>query len=158
MGTFRLTLGIDAPAAHVFTFVADPRNMPRWYDAVQRVVEVAPETPSRSAIYEITRALPGGPVENVVDVTESAKDLTVTFESLRGPTPFCYRYRVEPDGVRCLLTLEANISSEGLPGALARLDAIATRAFKAGMQHNLTALKKLVESDAPKVHMRGDLR
>src|SRR6266545_78914 len=34
MGTFRLTIDINRPAADVFAFVAEPRNMPLWSDAV----------------------------------------------------------------------------------------------------------------------------
>jgi uncharacterized protein YndB with AHSA1/START domain len=148
MGTFRVTIDINRPAADVFAFVAEPRNMPRWYEAVERVVEVTPRTPRQAASYEITRSLPGGRTDNIVDVTESTLNLTVTFESRDGPTPFRYRYAIEPNGEGSLLTLDADISSAGLPGPLAHLDAVATRAFKQGMRHNLEGLKHLVESTA----------
>src|SRR6478752_6337598 len=137
MGTFRVRIDINRPATDVFAFVAEARNMPRWYDAVERVAEVTPATPTRAAGYRITRSLPGGRADNIVEVTESTPSLTVTFESREGPTPFRYRYAVEPNGSGCRLTLDADISSAGLPGSLARLDRVAIRAFKQGMQHNL---------------------
>jgi uncharacterized protein YndB with AHSA1/START domain len=148
MGTFRVTVAINGPATKVFAFVAEPRNMPRWYEAVERVAEVTAATRTQAARYHITRSLPGGQAENIVEVSESTPNLTVTFESREGPTPFRYRYAVEPNGHGSRLTLDADISRAGLPGALAHLDAVATRAFKQGMHHNLEELKQLVESSA----------
>ncbi len=49
MGTFRVTMEINRPATDVFAFVAEPRNMPRWYEAVERVAEVTPRTPTQAA-------------------------------------------------------------------------------------------------------------
>jgi hypothetical protein len=69
----------------------------------------------------------------------------VTFESREGPTPFRSCYTIEPDGEGSLLTLDADISSAGLPGPLAHLDAIATRAFEHGMRQNLEGLRHLLE-------------
>ena len=80
---------------------------------------------------------------------EREPNFTATFESREGPTPFRYHYAVEPDGDGSRLTLDADISSAGLPGPLAHLDAVATRAFKQGMQHNLDGLKHLVEFECP---------
>ncbi len=148
MGTFRVTININRPTTDVFAFVAEPRNMPRWYEAVERVAEVTARTPTQAASYQITRSLPGGRADNIVEVSESTPNLTVTFESREGPTPFRYRYAIEPNGDGSLRTLDADISSAGLPGPLAYLDAVATRAFKQGMRHNLEGLKHLVESNA----------
>lgn len=147
MGSFRLTVEIQRPATDVYAFVAEPRNMPRWYDAVERVTKLTPASPSEAASYRITRSLPGGRVDNVVEV-EATEDLAVNYESREGPTPFRYRYTIDADGTGTRLTLNADISSTGLPGPLARLDGVATRAFKRGMQHNLERLKHLVESNA----------
>ena len=88
--------------------------------------------------------MPGGRADNIVEVTESTPNLTVTFESREGPTPFRYRYAIEPNGDGSRLTLDADISSAGLPGPLAHLDGVATRAFKQGMRHNLEGLKVLL--------------
>jgi Polyketide cyclase / dehydrase and lipid transport len=84
----------------------------------------------------------------IVEVTESTANLTVTFASREGPTPFCYRYAIEPNADGSRLTLDADISSAGLPEPLAHLDAVATRAFKQGMRRNLEELKHLVEQEA----------
>jgi uncharacterized protein YndB with AHSA1/START domain len=145
MGTFHLTVRINRPATEVYAFVAEPRNMPRWYEAVDRVTELTPASASEPATYRITRSLPGGQVDNIVGV-ESTKDLAVSYESRDGSTPFRYRSTIDSDGTGTTVTLDADISSAGLPEPLAGLDALATRAFKRGMQHNLEHLKHLVES------------
>jgi uncharacterized protein YndB with AHSA1/START domain len=146
MGTFRLTIEINRPTADVFAFVAEPRTMPLWYEAVDEVDEMTAKTSTQGGKYRVTRSLPGGRAENIVDVTESTTRRAVTFESREGPTPFVYRYAVDPDGEGSLLTLDAEISSTGPGGPLAHLDGIATRAFKQGMRQNLEGLKQLVES------------
>jgi uncharacterized protein YndB with AHSA1/START domain len=148
MGTFHLTVEINRRAADVYAFVAEPRNMPRWYGAVEQVAPVAPKTRAHAARVRITRSLPGGRADNIVEVTESTRNLTVTFESCEGPTPFRYRYAIEPAGAGSILTLDATISGAGLPLPLAHVDGIATRAFKRGMQQNLEGLKHLVELGA----------
>jgi uncharacterized protein YndB with AHSA1/START domain len=147
MGTFTLRIDINRPTADVFAFVAEPRNMPRWYEAVEHVAEITPKTAMHPASYQITRSLPGGRADNIVEVNESRPDLTVTFKSREGPTPFHYRYAVEPTRDGSLLTLDAEISGAGLPGPLAHVDAITTRAFKQGMRHNLEGLKHFIEEN-----------
>ena len=114
MGTFRVTMEINRPAIDVFAFVAEPRTMPLWYEAVERVAEVTPRTLTQAARYRITRSLPAGRVDNIVEVTESTANLTVTFETREGPTPFRYRYAAETNGGGSRLTLDADISSAGL--------------------------------------------
>ena len=49
MGTFHLTIDVNRPTADVFAFVAEPRNMPLWYEAVEHVDEMTPKTPSHAA-------------------------------------------------------------------------------------------------------------
>jgi Polyketide cyclase / dehydrase and lipid transport len=141
VGTFRVTVVIDRPPAEVFAVVAEPRTMPRWYEAVERVVQV------NATSYQVTRSLPGGRVDNLVDVAVSDSKDTVTLESRRGPTPFRYRFTMEPEGVGTVLTLDGEISSAGLPGPLEHLDLIATAAFKKGMRQNLEHLRGIVESN-----------
>jgi polyketide cyclase/dehydrase/lipid transport protein len=148
MGTFQLKICINRPAADVFAVVADPRNMPRWYDAVERVVELAPGTSPDTARFRVTRSLAGSSADNIVDVTAASSNRTVLLESRSGPTPFRYRYTIEPQGTGSLLTLDAQISGSGLPVPLRSVDAVTTRAFKHGMRQNLDVLKHLVESNA----------
>jgi uncharacterized protein YndB with AHSA1/START domain len=142
--TFQLRLDIAAPPASVFEFLADFTTMARWYSAVQRVdrIDGAGGLGTR---YEVHRQLPGGPARNEVEITAYETGREVTFTSLRGPTPFVYRYLVEPDGDATQLTLEGTISGAGLTGPAALLGPLAEGIFKRGMRDNLGALKEILE-------------
>ncbi|MEU8122531.1 SRPBCC family protein [Spirillospora sp. NPDC049024] len=141
--SFQIAVDIGRPPAEVFAFLADFRNMPRWYDAVERVT-TRPDGPG----FRMVRSLPGGPARNDVETTAYRPNEEVTFTSVNGPTPFRYRYRVEPvpDGAR--LTLDGEISGDGLPGPAARLGGFAERLFRQGMMRNLQALKQILERPA----------
>jgi hypothetical protein len=142
--TFQLTIDIIAPPARVFEFVADFTTMPRWYSAVQRVQRVE-GTGGLGTRYEVYRDLPGGPALNDVAITSYSCDEEVTFTSVSGPTPFTYRYRVQPARDATRLILEGTISASGLPGPAALLGPLAEGLFKRGMRDNLGALARILE-------------
>jgi uncharacterized protein YndB with AHSA1/START domain len=142
--TFELTVDIAAPAPRVFAFVADFTTMPRWYSAVRRVerVDGAGGVGTR---YEVHRDLPGGAALNEVAITSLVDGQEVTFTSLSGPTPFTYRYRVEPRGDATRLVLEGTISGAGLPGPAGLLGPLAEKLFKRGMRDNIGTLAAILE-------------
>jgi uncharacterized protein YndB with AHSA1/START domain len=142
--TFQLTLDVAAPPAAVFDFVADFTTMPTWYAAVERVDRID-GTGGIGTRYEVHRHLPGGPARNEVEITAYEAGRDVTFTSLSGPTPFVYRYLVEPSGDATRLTLEGTISGAGLPGPSALVGPFAERLFKRGMRDNLEVLKEILE-------------
>jgi uncharacterized protein YndB with AHSA1/START domain len=142
--TFVLSLDIVAPPARVFEFVADFTTMPRWYSAVRRVL-VVEGTGDLGTRYEVHRDLPGGAAVNDVAITSYSNGEEVTFTSLSGPTPFVYRYRVQPVREGTRLTLEGTISASGLSGPAALLGPLAERLFKRGMRDNLGTLKRILE-------------
>lgn len=142
--TFQLRLDIAAAPATVFDFVADFTTMPEWYSAVHRVDRID-GTSGLKTRYEVHRQLPGGSARNEVEITGYQSGREVTFTSMSGPTPFVYRYLVEPDGVATRLTLEGTISGAGLTGPAALLGPLAEGLFKRGMRDNLGALKGILE-------------
>jgi uncharacterized protein YndB with AHSA1/START domain len=142
--TFVLSLDIVAPPARVFEFVADFTTMPRWYSAVRRVL-VVEGTGDLGTRYEVHRDLPGGAAVNDVAITSYSNGEEVTFTSLSGPTPFVYRYLVQPVREATRLTLEGTISASGLSGPAALLGPLAERLFKRGMRDNLGTLKRILE-------------
>src|SRR6187397_2278429 len=107
MGTFRLAVDITSPPSEVFTFIAEPRNMPQWYEAVDHVTQTTAGPHGIGSMYDVTRSLPGGQVHNDVEITEHNPNRLVTLESRAGPTPFRYRYELQPNGQGTHLTLEA---------------------------------------------------
>jgi uncharacterized protein YndB with AHSA1/START domain len=146
MGTFRLTVDIRRPPADVFAFVAEPRNMPLWYEAVDGVTQTMEGPNGIGARYDVIRSLPSGHAHNDVEVTEHRPNSLFTLESRAGPTPFRYRYELLPSGSGTLLTLDGRISPAGLPGPVARVDPLATQLFKRGMKQNLNELKRTIEA------------
>jgi Polyketide cyclase / dehydrase and lipid transport len=146
MGTFSIDIDINRNARDVFAVLCDVRTMPLWYEAVKEVVALTPVAPGLGARYEVGRTLPGGPVRNEIAVTEFLADKVFTVASLSGPTPFQYRYSLEPLGEKTRLCLEARITGEGLPGPLAHVDVLVTQLFKRGMGDNLRKLRQLIEA------------
>jgi uncharacterized protein YndB with AHSA1/START domain len=150
MGDFSLTIAIEQPPAVVFAFVAEPTNMTRWYDAVDHVTVTAGAPIGRGTRFKTIRSLPGGRAINDVEITEYEPNRRLTVESRHDPTPFRYRYTLEPIGDGTVLTLSGRISGAGLAGPAAHLGPVATQLFKRGMKHNLDVLKRLVESEPPR--------
>jgi len=146
MGTFNIDIDIDRDAHDVFAVLSDVHAMPRWYEAVKEVVPLTSGGPKLGARYKIGRTLPGGPVQNEVAVTEYVADQLFTIESVSGPTPFRYRYSLEPAAKRTKLRLEGEITGDGLPGPLAHVDVLVTQLFKRGMGDNLRKLSQLIET------------
>jgi uncharacterized protein YndB with AHSA1/START domain len=144
--TFQLSIDIAASPATVFDFVADFTTMSRWYSAVQRVDRIE-GTSGLGTRYAVHRHLPGGPARNEVEITNYESRREVTFTSLSGPTPFVYRYLVEPYGVATKLTLEGTISGAGLTGPAAILGPLAEGLFRRGMRDNLGLLKEILERE-----------
>lgn len=145
MGTFSIDIDISRNARDVFAVLSDVHAMPRWYEAVKEVVPLTPGTPQLGARYRIGRTLPGGPVQNEIAVTEYEPDQLFTIESVSGPTPFRYRYTLEPAAQSTRLRLEGRITGDGLPGPLAHVDVLVTQLFKRGMGDNLRKLSQLIE-------------
>jgi hypothetical protein len=135
--TFELSLDIAAAPAKVFDFVADFTTMPRWYSAVQRV-RLVDGTGGLGTRYEVYRHLPSGAAVNEVAITGLSAGEEVTFTSLSGPTPFVYRYRVQPLPDATRLTLAGKISA-------AFLGPLAEGLFKRGMRDNLGTLSRILE-------------
>ena len=145
--SFRISLDIARTPADVFAFVADFQKMPEWYEAVRHVTVTTPASTGTGARFRMVRSLPGGPAYNDVEVGAYQRDSEVAFASTSGPTPFRYHYRVEPVAGGTRLTLDGDISGEGLPGLAAHLGGLAGQLFKQGMRTNLHVLKRILERD-----------
>lgn len=142
--TFQLRLDIAASPATVFAFVSDFTTTPEWYSAVHRV-DCIGGTGGLGTRYEVHRQLPGGSAHNEVEITGYESGREVTFSSISGPTPFAYRYIVEPRDAATRLTLEGTIGAAGLTGPAALLGPVAERFFKRGMRANLDVLARILE-------------
>ncbi|WP_022891644.1 SRPBCC family protein [Agromyces subbeticus] len=147
MGAFELTREIARDPATVWGVLGDVERTPEWYEAIVRVTPLAAPAvdAGAGARFELVRALPGGQAINVVEVTEFEPLERLTLTSRSGPTPFTYRYSLEPSPTGTRLTLHGDISAEGLSGPAGLLGPLATPLFKNGMRTNLGVLARLVE-------------
>jgi uncharacterized protein YndB with AHSA1/START domain len=144
---FQISIDIHRSPSDVFAFVADFRTMPRWYEAVQQVTATTSAPFGTGTRFHMVRSLPGGLADNDVEVTSCHADQEVTFTSMSGPTPFQYRYRFEPTPNGTRLTLDGEISGEGLPGLAGHVgDGLASQLFKKGMRTNLETLRRIIEA------------
>ena len=101
----------------------------------------------RSAEPCLEQALPGGEAHNTVEITEHEAQRRVTLESRDGPTPFRYRYTLQPrPGGATSIILDGRISGAGLPGPIGHLGPLATELFRHGMRRNLDELRRIIES------------
>src|SRR5439155_6586826 len=140
-------IDIARPAEAVFDIISDTENAPLWYEAVVSAVKTTAGPIAAGTRYRLVRSLRAGIVENEVEIEEYEPVTQVTLGSVSGPTPFRYRYRLEPTATGTTrVTLTGEITVEGLPGVPVALAPVATQLFKRGMGQNLAALKRLVES------------
>ena len=147
MGDFTLEIQINQKPAVVFGYIADGTRTPEWYEAIQNTRKLTDGPTGQGTAFEFTRALPGqGSVVNEVEVSEYQAPTAVTFSSVSGPTPFTYRYRVQPEGDRSRVVLEGSITGEGLRGPAALLAPMASKIFERGMGKNLSVLKARLEA------------
>lgn len=87
------------------------------------------------------------PAFNEVEVTAYDPDKELELSSISGPTPFVYRYRLDPVADNAThLRLDGAISGEGLGGPMALLRPLAENFFRRGMIDNLESLRRLIEN------------
>lgn len=146
MSDFTIDIDVEAPQQTVFNYLADGTCTPEWYEAVQSATKTTEGSTGAGTRYTFIRVLPQGEVVNEVEISEFREPSLVTFTSRSGPTPFLYRYRVEPTAAGSRVTLEGSITGEGLQGPAALLAPVAGKFFARGMTENLKALKARLES------------
>jgi uncharacterized protein YndB with AHSA1/START domain len=146
MGDFTIDIEVDAAPTTVFNYIADGTRTPEWYEAVQTASKTTEGPTVEGTFFTFTRVLPQGEVVNEVEVSEFEEPSLITYSSRSGPTPFVYRYRIEPSGGGSRVILEGSITGEGLRGPAALLAPVAGKFFAKGMAQNLKALKARLES------------
>jgi hypothetical protein len=143
---FAIDVHVNQPPDEVFAALADVGDTPRWYSAVQSAERLDDGPVELGSRFWFQRQLGGATVYNDVSVSEFEPNQVFALSSLSGPTPFTYRYLLEPTADGTLLRLEGRISGEGLTGPLAMLKPLAETFFRRGMVTNLNTLKLLLEN------------
>ena len=146
MSDFTIDIDVDAPQQTVFSYLSDGTRTPEWYEAVRSAIKTSEGSTGTGTRFTFTRVLPQGEVVNDVEISEFREPDLVTFVSRSGPTPFVYRYRVEPTTAGSRVTLDGSITGEGLTGPAALLAPFSGKFFARGMTENLKTLKTRLES------------
>ena len=145
MIAFQTSVRVERRIEEVFAFVADPVLFPRWNSAVQAVHQTSEERGTVGSTYSMQRQLPTGQVENVLEVLSREHPIGFAIRTTSGPTPFLYRYRFAADESDTVVHLDARVE---VPGATAVLGPLAARAVRRGVDANLAALKRALETSA----------
>jgi carbon monoxide dehydrogenase subunit G len=139
---FTASVRVARPAEDVFAYIADPRNFPEWNSAVDSVVAASPRAPGVGMLYVMRRQLPSGRATNELEIIAHDSPGTFAIRTTSGPTPFVYRFRVEPADGGARITLTAEVELAGLASIAGPL---VTRAVKRGVDANLATLRAILE-------------
>lgn len=130
--SFTTNITIARPIDAVFARLADPAGFPAWNSAVERVEARG------DGSYVMHRRLPSGPAVNELEVIERHPPTAFAVRTTSGPTPFAYRYALEPTDGGTLVTLQAEADVPG-PAVLVK------HAVKRGVDANLATLKGILQ-------------
>lgn len=141
---FSVSETIELPAARVWQLITDPSLMPRWMkgiDEMQPLDEGPLDLGSRlSSRLSVTGR--GKERETRIDAWEPISVFALA--SKEGGVSAVYRYRLEPDGERTRVTLDARCTASGFPWRL--LHPLISFAMKRVDGGQLAAFKDLAES------------
>lgn len=130
--SFTTDITIARSVSDVFARLADPTGFPAWNSAVESVQARGERR------YVMQRRLPSGAAVNELEVIEHHPPTTFAVRTTSGPTPFVYRYALEPTESGTLVTLRAEADVPG-PAVLVK------HAVKRGVDANLATLKAILE-------------
>ena len=145
MMTFETNVHIGRTVEDVFDYVSDPLRFAQWNSAVRAVRAVRPVPSREAAQYVMERELPGGRVENLIEVVANERPIEFAIRSISGPTPFVYRYRFASAAGGAEIAFSGAFELTGIAGLAGPL---AKRAVKRGVDDNLATLKGLLEAQA----------
>jgi uncharacterized protein YndB with AHSA1/START domain len=141
---FENSVTIRRPPSEVFTFVADPANIPKWNYAIVSARQVSPGLVGVGTRIQQTRSIPRPSTEELV-VTEFVPERRMVLQGDIGPLSGTLTYQIDEvaDGSR--LTNAADLSGRGPMGLLAPL---AITRVRDAVAANLNTLRDLLESSA----------
>jgi uncharacterized protein YndB with AHSA1/START domain len=132
---------IARPVGEVFSFVADPANLPSWQPAVMEVR--GPEAPvTVGSRFAETRQFVGKRFETTVEIVELEPDRVFGIHVVDGPIPITVRHLFDPvdGGTRVTISGVAE-----LRGAKRIAGGVMAKAAEHDAGANLARLKALLE-------------
>jgi uncharacterized membrane protein len=137
------TIEIDRPVDEVFSFLADPENLPRWQSGLLEVRR-EPGPSGVGARHLEVRSMLGKRIEQTLEVTALDPGAQFDLAVVQGPVQLTVRHTFE----RTDTGTRVSIVGEGDPGALFAFAApVIARAIKRQSQADFQRLKTVLESD-----------
>ena len=157
---FTNSIEIARPVEDVFEYVSDITKGSEWDSAVLKITKLSEGEVRKGATYRMTRELPGGEAENILEVVELVPNHEMALQTTSGPTPLLYRYLFEPISNGTRITLESQSLSAHLGRDVGGLASILPDSFlepfvKKGVLSNLQTLKTILESSEVAVTVTG---
>jgi len=137
---------IDRPVSLVANYAIDPDNAPSWYANIKSVEWVTtPLVAVGSKIAFVAQFL-GRRMEYVYEVIELIPNERFVMGTAQGPFPMETTYTFAPAGES---GTHMSLRNRGMPSGFSRLiSPFIARAVRNANQNDLTALKRLLESES----------
>ena len=134
---FDLEVTIARPAAEVFAYVADVRNVPEWQHSA-----VAAEWLQPGSRFRERRSFVGRTADVELEVTACEPERRFDVRSVTGPVRFVIRHSFKPVGGGTLMCLEAEAK---VGGVLRFAAAMAQHEAERHLRADLARLKQILE-------------
>ena len=105
---------VDRPLEDVFAYLAEPRNMPKWQEAVLEAVPIGDRPIGADTKVRVRRRFMGQNVTLTLDTTEYEQDERFSFTSESGPIALSGTVAVTPHGKGTSVTFTVAGEAEGL--------------------------------------------
>jgi len=142
-----LDLGIliDRPVKDVFTFTADPNNMPKWNSAVVSLQQITPGAIDVGTKFKSVGEMMGRRIEGKMQVIFFEPDTKCGYQVNAGPMQVNLTLSFKPVGTGTKVSLNA----QGNPAGVFKLaEGVLAGRVKSMMEENLARLKSQLETGA----------
>ncbi|MBN2155582.1 MAG: SRPBCC family protein [Candidatus Lokiarchaeota archaeon] len=146
---FRTEVKINSPIEKVFSYIKDGNKLVKWNSAVKEVSHL--NFDGKDNEYQMIRKLPDKIVENIVKISDNEDENTIQIETVSGPTPFLYKYKLVPFRGTTNLILNADVDEEGVLSLLGpKIKVIPkfviNKMVRKAINNNLFSLKVILEA------------
>jgi hypothetical protein len=142
MRSFTYSAHIDRPPAHVFGFMMDFDNAPKWRSLVKRIEIVGPAPVQRGSQVLVTMDVMGKTKQAVSEIWSYDPPHRVGFRNTASGITGQFEYVLEPDRDGTRVTFTADISPRGFAWLLLPF---VIKAHRARYSDQLARLKHVVE-------------
>ena len=133
---------IDKPIKDVFTFVANPNNMPKWNTAVVSLQQITPGEVGVGTKFKSVGEMMGRRIEGEMHVIAYEPDTKCGYQVNAGPMQVNLTLTFKTVGTGTKISLNA----QGNPGGIFKLaEPVMAGRVKSMMEENLARLKSQLE-------------